>query len=272
MDWILLTLSCGVFNALWTAQIKGKIQGEGAMPFTTAMRWGVGGALLPLAWVTWRPVRPEWWLFTVLAGSFECASLWTMSRGVRSDYYATFAISNVSPLFVALVAPFVLGEEIGWMLGAGTALVVLGALWMHFRGHWSRWGLASALFTSLTAMSSKVVIGQGSAIAHASLAFSLGALVFQLIGYRHPGMSMRNVSKQILLSRYLVLLSALATITYYIALQIAPVTKVSPLVRVNLIIAFLLSYYNLRERQDWQGRAFGALLLLSGLILVLWKP
>jgi len=272
MTWLWLTLGSGLFNGLWTAGIKSKVQTSDAMSFTSALRWGVGLGLLPLAVLTWTPVGPSWWFFTALAGFLECVSLWTMSRGARYEYYATYALSNTSPAFMALTAPLFLGESLSTNLWAGTALVTAGALWMHYRGHWSWWGLGTAVIGSFSAVCSKAVIGQGSAIAHASLSFLLGILLLHLLQPKNVSLRPARIWRRMGEVKWLILLSGLATFCYFTAIRMAPLTKVSPFVRVNLVVGFLLSYYLLKERRDWRGRLVGALILLSGLALILVHP
>jgi transporter family protein len=271
MTWIWLTIGCGVLNGFWTAGIKEKVQTSDALSFTAAMRWGVGLLLLPLAFLTWQPVPPVWWLFTALSGSFECLSLWMLVRGSRRDYYATYALANTSIAFVALFSPFLLGETITQQVVWGTVLATVGSLWMYYRGHWSWWGLGASFFGAFCPISSKVVIGQGSAVAHASLSFLIGTVFLQLLQTRNKALMVSAVSRRIWDVKWLIVVSAMATICYFSAVQMAPITRVSPLVRVNMIVGFLLSYYWLKERKDWRGRAIGGIILMAGVLLVAWK-
>lgn len=85
-------------------------------------------------------------------------------------------------------------------------------------------------------------------------------------------MQAANILRRSLEIRWLILLSALATICYFSAVRMAPLTQVSPFVRVNLLVGFILSHYLLKERRDWQGRLVGAIILLGGLVVILVKP
>lgn len=270
--WIWLTLSSGVLNALWTSQIKSRVQKEGAVPFTVSMRWGVALCLLPIALWTWRDVPTRWWVYSALAGLLECASLWAIVRGMRSDYYSTYALSNTTPFFVGVLAPILLGEAMTPSLWIGTMLVVAGALWLYYRGHWSWWGLLAAAIGSGSSLCSKEVIGLGSFSAHSSFAFGLGALLMTPLAFRGKNGGWSSLGRNLLGNRGLILFSALATISFYWAVQLAPLSRVSPLIRVNLIVGFFLSYFYLGEKQGWKSRGFGVILLLAGIVLVIWKP
>src|SRR5205814_1539890 len=56
MTWAWLTLTSGVLNALWSSQIKSRVQKEGALTFTVSMRWGVALSLLPFALYAFKPL------------------------------------------------------------------------------------------------------------------------------------------------------------------------------------------------------------------------
>jgi drug/metabolite transporter (DMT)-like permease len=269
--WIWLTLSSGVFNALWTARIKSRVQTEGALPFTVSMRWGVALCLLPLAILTWQPVSSRWWILSGLAGFLECLSLWAATRGMRKDYFSTYALANTTPLFIGFLAPWLLGEVITPSLWAGIFLVVAGAVWLYYRGHWSWWGLLAAWIGAFSSFCSKEVVASGSFSAHSCLAFSIGALIMTPLLFRKSQSGWRVLRRNIHQNKYLILLSALATVSFYWALQLAPLSRVSPLVRINLVVGFILSYYYLGERSGWKSRGFGAALILAGLILVVLR-
>src|ERR1700690_4458322 len=99
MFWAWLTLTSGVLNALWSSQIKSRVQKEGALTFTISMRWGVALSLLPFALYAFKPLSLQWWIYSTLSGTLECGSLWALTKGARKDFYSTYALSNITPLF-----------------------------------------------------------------------------------------------------------------------------------------------------------------------------
>ncbi len=272
MTWAWLTLTSGVLNALWSSQIKSRVQKEGALTFTVSMRWGVALALLPFALYVFKPLSLRWWTYSTLSGTLECASLWAVTRGARKDFYSTYALSNVTPLFSAFWAYFFLKENISPTLGLGVCLVVVGALWLYYRGHWSWWGLLSAAIGSLSGLFSKLALPESGYLLHSCFAFLIGAILLTLVGLRGKTTSVKSIGGNIWRNRFLVLFSAVSTVVFYDALLLAPLSRVSPLVRINLVVGFLLSYFHLKETQGWKARGFGAALLLCGLVLVLWRP
>jgi uncharacterized membrane protein len=269
--WAWLTLTSGVLNALWSSQIKSRVQREGALTFTVSMRWGVALALLPFALFHFKALSLRWWVLSALSGTMECASLWAMTRGARNDFYSTYALSNITPFFSALLALLFLDETIGPTLWLGVFLVVGGALWLYYRGHWSWWGLAAALIGSFSGVFSKLALPESGFLLHACFAFLMGAILLTLGGLRQGTTSPAAVARNVWANRTLIVFSAVSTVVFYAALQMAPLSRVSPLVRVNLVVGFLLSYFHLQEKKGWKSRGFGAVLLLAGIVLVLWR-
>ncbi len=272
MIWAWLTLSSGLLNALWSSQIKSRVQKEGALTFTISMRWGVALSLLPFALFALKVLSAKWWFLSTLSGSLECLSLWALTRGARHDYYSTYALSNVTPIFSACWALAFLGETLSPTLGLGVVLVVAGALWLYYRGHWSWWGLLGAIFGSLSGLFSKMALPESGFLLHSCFAFMVGAFLLTVGGLKGRTTTVPAIARNVWANRILIVLSALSTVVFYAALQMAPLSRVSTLVRVNLVFGFLLSYFHLGEKHGWKARGFGAILLLAGLVLVLWKP
>ncbi len=270
--WVIYALGSGIFNALWTSQIKSKVQQEGALPFTASIRWGVVVILAPIAILNWIPVSIKWWACTVFSGIFESLGIWTLARGAKINYYSSYALSNLTPIFVFFLGYRFLNEKVDVALGVGAALVGFGALWLYYRGHWSWWGFLASVIGAFSSLSSKLVIDQADPIQHACLSFLVGAIF--CTGFSvgsHPINSIRRITANIWAYRYLNIGSALATYCFYLALFLAPLSRMSPLVRINMVAAFLLSVFHLKERHDWKGRGLGALLILFGILLVIWK-
>ncbi len=63
-------------------------------------------------------------------------------------------------------------------------------------------------------------------------------------------------------------LSFIASLLFYVALKYAPVSKINPLVRANLLFGFLFSHYLLKEKEGWKSKALGGGLIMAGLLLV----
>jgi uncharacterized membrane protein len=99
----------------------------------------------------------------------------------------------------------------------------------------------------------------------------MSVVVFTLIKYFMRGENILESSIENLKNRKIMLpafFSSIATITYFTSLNMAPMTKVAPLMRFNLLFGFLLSYFMLKEVKDWKGKLIGGGLVLLGGVLV----
>ena len=153
----------------------------------------------------------------------------------------------------------------------GVGFVVAGAVWLYWRGQWSWWGLWTAVIGTGSSVASKWVIAESGWAPHACFSFLVGASSLTLAGMFGNHMKPSALGQNLFRNRLLILYSAIATVCFYSALNLAPLNRVSPLVRVNLIVGFALSVWMLRERDRLKSRAFGAFLILLGIVLVVWR-
>ncbi len=269
--WIPLVLLAALFNALWVALSKSLLRSIPSDLFTILFRAMTALFLFPLFIYRFQvPANKVFWLAVALAGVFESAAIIVQSIGVRKDYYATFSLANISPLFTLILAPHILHEKITFVLVMGVVFICAGVM-VFFSMNWrfSLFGLSAALFSSLMNISSKVAIEITDPYFFSFLAFLIGLAVIVPFS---PGM--RRI-KQIRFDRSMLkilaliaFVSFLATIFYNIAIDYGPITRVSSLVRINILFGFILSYRFLGERSRLRHRIPGGLCIIIGSILV----
>jgi uncharacterized membrane protein len=265
-----MAVVAGFFNALWTAQSKAVLQKLNPREFTLIFRLATAfllflPACLQFKWIpSW-----EWWGLVFLAGLFEGLRTWMLARGVKKDYYTTYAFYNLTPFFTVLAAPLLLKEAQGGALVTGGVLIALGAFAFHSVGGWSWTGLGGAVFSTAGVIVSKMALEQGAPLYFAFLSFFIGALVL----YPLEALGGSPLRRKVMEREWREVLqpalwSFIASVLFYVALTYAPASKINPLVRANLLFGFFLSYYMLKERKDWRFKALGGGLILAGLVLV----
>jgi len=272
MLWVWIILGGAVCNAYWTSSVKRNVQDVGVLRFTSSLRWGVALLLLPLTWGQWHLFSATWWVGGIVSGILESLGVWTLAQGAKKDYYATFALSNVTPLFVVFLSFWFLHETVTAGLVTGVLLVVVGTLWLYWTGQWSWWGLLSALIGAFSGIASKYVIAESGFAPHACFSFAVGALSMTLWGSQKEGFGLADLGKTVRRNAAPIFGSFLATIGYYLALSLAPYNQVSTLFRFNMVVGFLLSVYWLGEKKRLAPRAMGAILILTGVVLTIWRP
>jgi uncharacterized membrane protein len=271
MTWLLMAVAAGFFNALWTALSKPVLARMTSREFTLCFRTLTCLFLLPFALAEWTwSLPPSWWGWVSLAAFCEGLRIWFLSKGVKRDYYSTYAFYNLSPFFTVLVAPLVIPEPQSGLLVAGGVVLAVGSLVFYHLGHWSWPGLAGAVLSTAGVIAAKLALGLHPApLLLAFWSFGLGAVALApleaLGGRRLRWDSMRREARHIVPIAFW---SLVASLLFYVALAHADASKVNPLVRANLLFGFLFSYYLLKERGDWRGKAVGGALILVGLALV----
>ncbi len=272
MIWLVMAVAAGFFNAFWSALSKKLLEHLSAREFTMAFRIQTCLLLLPFAVFQWSWMTSwRWWAFTVASGVLEGGRIWLLTTGVKKDYYSTYAFYNLTPFFTVLAAPLLLSEPQPPILVLGGTLIALGAFIFHRLGRWSWPGLVGALFSTVAAILSKEALRAAPPLFFTFWSFLVGALALIPLEYLEPqghkGRRRMNLRdwKGVLPVAFL---SFIASILFYVALKYAPVSKINPLVRANLLFGFLFSYYLLKEKNGWKSKALGGGLIFAGLLLV----
>lgn len=272
MIWLAMAVVAGFFNAFWTALSKKLLTRLSSREFTMVFRTQVCLMLFPFALFQWSwMARWQWWALTAAAGVFEGGRIWLLTTGVKKDYYSTYAFYNLTPFFTVLTAPWLLSESQPPALVAGGILVALGAFVFHQMGRWSWPGFLGAIFSTVAAVLSKKALVDSPPLFFTFWSFLVAALILIPLEYLEPkrmkgtrGLTQRDWREVLPVA----FLSFLASLLFYVALKYAPVSKINPLVRANLLFGFFFSYYLLKEKAGWKSKALGGGLIFAGLILV----
>ena len=269
--WIGMVVVAAFFNALWTALSKPCLEDISPFDFTLLFRSLTALLLFPGFLIFFEiPIDMVFWLATIGMGTLELVRIAVFSSEIREDYYSTYAIYNAAPFFTVFLAPFFLPEHITYILVLGVLAIVGGAWIFYGIRRVTIGGIFCAFSSSLGGILSKVALTKSNAYFFAFTAFFIGVIIMGVVGYIKRGFILRRpVGKNVRLSILkLAFYSFLATTLYYLAMDMAPVTKVNPLVRLNLLFGFILSYYYLNEREFWQRKLAGGILVLIGGVLV----
>ena len=188
-------------------------------------------------------------------------------------------ISNTTPIFAAILAVPVLGEQLTWRLAAGTVLVVVGVgltVRPQDRGQTSRpWaGILLALNTAVMASISFLLrkIGLGM-LPHPVVASALtvtGSLITLV-----PYVVLRRRREPLRADRgsltYLIAGGLLTTggfLSYFAALNLGDVVRVTPLSNTTPLLALGLLYLFRQIETVAPATVAGAVLAVAGVLLV----
>jgi len=270
--WIALSIGCALGNALWTSLSKPIVQDILPLRMLTIFR-ALVALLLVVPFVVYGtfPASLSFWLVVLAIGVLHSARWLIIMHGVKSDYFSTYAMYNTAPLFVLLMAPGLLSERFGPQVWAGVLAITAGGVAFYRTSRISVYGLVGAVMTACINILCKVgveVVHPAAFIflmqASSFLAF---AVAFRFMGEASSGSGHVHWSEVRRIAP-LAVLSAASGLFFMYAISFDTATRVTALVRTNLIFAFALSYGMLGERSDWVWKAVGTVLILAGTLAV----
>lgn len=214
--------------------------------------------------------NPIFWLAILGAGVSEVIGIHVQTVGIKKDYYSTYSLANTSPIFTLIIAPYLLPERINIILVFGVTFTVIGGfIFYQINRKFSIYGIMRAVTTSITAILAKIAIGYSSGLTYPFLAFTIGVWVMVLcIPFTKEPIDWPTVKLSIRILLPLAFISAIAALSYCIAVQIGSITRVNPLMRVNLIFGFVLSYFILKEKGNIKRKILASILIIIGTIFI----
>lgn len=269
--WILFSIACALGNALWTSLAKPVVQHIPPLRMMVIFRTVVSLVLLvPFLWDRQVPADPVFWLIVAAVGILHGARWVIVLHGVKWDYFSTYGMYNTAPLFTLLLAPAMLPERFGASVWLGVLAIIGGGVMFYHTSRLSVYGLAGAVMTALINILSKRAIGQVGPLVFLFYMQASSAVVLHLAYALRPARDEPRPRWWPEIARIapLTLIATLSGIAFMYALWLDTATRVTAVVRVNLIFGFLLSYLMLREKADWQWKLAGALLILGGMAAV----
>ena len=269
--WIILTISAAFCNALWTALSKRQLGKISPYQFTLIFRALTTLFLLPAFLYDFKiSTNPVFWLAVLGAGALEMIGIHAQAIGIKRDYYSTYSLANASPFFTLIIAPYLLPEKINLILAFGAIFMVSGGIiFYQMNRRFSIYGIIRAVCVALAGILAKIAIGYSSGLTYPFITFAIGIWLMVLASpFRQEPInwSLFKPSTKTLVP--LAIVSAAATLFYYSAVQLAPITRVNPLIRVNLLFGFLLSYFMLKERDHIKRKLLAGILVIIGTIFI----
>ncbi|MGC8816345.1 MAG: DMT family transporter [Candidatus Hadarchaeum sp.] len=273
-----MALAAAFFWAM--GQVLGKLVMKELDPITfSAIRFSsVALALLPV-FLLLRPKTAGTWptLLAVTAGLFglAVALLILFYCMKRAPAHKVITIGNASPVWTALFAIFLIGEEINPLLPLSLALVVGGSLlFMPREKETDQWRFAvplsmvSAILWGLDLVLRKMAINlEINVLAFIWISVVAAAALLNLISLLKRSWKGQKLSKNILaLTLASTFFSHLATFLFMFALEVEKVSSLSPFSSAVIPFGFLLSILIIGEK-PYLRAAVGMIVVLLGVIL-----
>ncbi len=137
---------------------------------------------------------------------------------------------------------------------------------------WKLYALLSALFAALTAICAK--IGVKDVDSNLATAIRTTIILFLTWGIVFVSGHLSEVKSVPRFTWIFLILSGISTglswLFYFKAIQIGDVSRVAPIDKLSVVITFILAFILLKEPVSPKVIA-GALLILAGSILIMWR-
>lgn len=268
--WFLLTINSAFFNAIWTAFSKYDLQKISPYNFTVGLRIFTALLLFPLMLFFFElPTEPVFWIALIFAGVFEAMGIYAQSEGVKRDFYSTYSMANTAPFFTLIFAYFLIHEQINSFVILGSLSIMSGGIiFFRLKGRFLFCGILRAIGSAGVGVFSKIALQYSTPYVYPPMMFFVACFIF----YFNPMKDSKEIREVISANRksllLLALCSAIATFSYYTAIKLAPVTRVNPLMRINLIFGFIIGFYFLKERNDIIWKLIGSGFIFIGTVFI----
>lgn len=201
----------------------------------------------------------------------------------RSELSVTVPLVTLTPLFMLLTSPIILGEFPGVVGLTGIVLIVAGTYILNIgesrknflapfanviTNQGSRYMLIVAFLWSITANIDKVGVEETSPIFWAfskDFIIMLYLIPIMLIKSREPYKQLKSRGLPLF---YVGLFRSASVLTQMFAIQFVLVAYVIAIKRSSALLIILYAFFFLGEKKNFQTRLTGVLIILAGLVLI----
>jgi drug/metabolite transporter (DMT)-like permease len=250
--------------------------------------WSLFALMVPV-WVGYYlfdaipPLSPPFFQALIVGSFLNAIAVLFYVRAIQiSDLSLTVPIVALTPLFLLLIAPWLVGEYPVPMDVVGVFLIVGGAYVLNLRpqvaGYLAplkalltepgpRLMLLVAAIWSFTSSFDKIGVLNSSPSFWVVSLFSVDAILLTPILFLRTPRTLQSLTQNLPI---LLLIGGLSCVTVLVqmqAIQIAPVTRVIAVKRTSTLMGVLWGYLIFRE-QGIRQRAIGSLLMILGVFLI----
>lgn len=283
--WVLFALFCAFSLATSDALTKKalKLHNEYLIAW---LRLGFSLPLLIIAFILIPipQIKKEFYLILFISLPFEIAALVLYIKALKiSPLSLTLPFLSLTPLFLVIISYIMLGESVSFVGAIGIILIVIGSYVLNIkefkkgifepfiaisREKGSIYMILVAFIFSITASLGKMGIESSSPIFFGAIYFFLIVIAFTPIALYKAKDSLSQLNGATLRIALLPgIFYSLMIITHFIALSLTNVAYMISVKRLSLLIGVIYGYYLFKE-SDIKERFLGAILMLTGFILI----
>jgi drug/metabolite transporter (DMT)-like permease len=289
MVWLILAILTAFFESLKDVKSKQSLVYLDEYWVTWATQVIAVICLLPMLWINGIPtIQPGFWPALIIGGSLNVVAFLLYIQAIKAaDLSLTVPLIALTPLFMLVTSPIIVGEFPGPTDAIGVIMIVIGSYILNLqpRNHTPRdfWAPLRSLLAnpgcrkmlmvagmwSITANMDKVGVANSSPFfwSVALFAFVAAGITPILIWRRSSSSPLRQVWPHWRLLALAGAFSAAAIGFQMVAITLAPVTQVIAVKRMSSLISILFGYFLFGEK-NIRSRLTGGIVMIAGVVVI----
>ncbi|MEG4028348.1 MULTISPECIES: DMT family transporter [unclassified Microcoleus] len=284
MMWLILASLSAFFEAVKDVVSKHNLKANDEYVVTWSLTFFTAVFLTPLLLIIEiPPLNQQFWIALLIGGSMNAVIALLYIKAIKlSDLSLTVPLVALTPLFMLLTSPLIVGEYPNFFDGIGVFLIVMGSYLLNIKeksqGYLapfkallyqpgSKLMLLVAFLWSITTNFDKIGVQNSSAIFWVfALLTTMSVLLLPVLLHKTS-----NPKRQII--QYLPMLmatgffNALGVIFQMQALTMTLVVQVIALKRTSVLMGVLFGHFIFKEK-DIQERFLGAAIMMGGVLFI----
>jgi drug/metabolite transporter (DMT)-like permease len=291
MVWLVLAILTAFFESLKDVKSKQSLVYLDEYWVTWATQVIAVICLLPMLWTKGIPtIQPGFWPALLVGGSLNVVAFLLYIQAIKAaDLSLTVPLIALTPLFMLVTSPIIVGEFPGPMDAIGVVMIVIGSyilnlqprnhdtprdFWAPLRSLLANPGCRKMLMVagmwSITANLDKVGVANSSPFfwSVALFAFVAAGITPILIWRRRSSsVSLPQIWPHWQLLALTGAFSAAAIGFQMVAITLAPVTQVIAVKRMSSLISILFGYFLFGEK-NIRSRLTGGIVMIAGVVVI----
>ena len=284
MMWLILAILSAFFEAVKDVVSKHNLKANDEYVVTWSLTFFTAAFLTPLLFIIEIPrLNQQFWIALLIGGSMNAVIALLYIKAIKlSDLSLTVPLVALTPLFMLLTSPLIVGEYPNFFDGIGVFLIVMGSYLLNIKeksqGYLapfkallyqpgSKLMLLVAFLWSITTNFDKIGVQNSSPIFWVfALLTTMSVLLLPVLLHKTS-----NPKRQII--QYLPMLmatgffNALGVICQMQALTMTLVVQVIALKRTSVLMGVLFGHFIFKEK-DIQERFLGAAIMMGGVLFI----
>jgi uncharacterized membrane protein len=284
MNWILLSFLTAASEA--AKDVFGKISLRQTNAYIVAWAYRLFSLpfLIPFLFFIEIPtVYPMYWVALLVGGILNVAtSVLYMKAIEHSDLSITVPMVTLTPMFLLLTSPILIGEVPSFMGVIGVLLIVVGSYTLNIsdakKGFWKplkslvsdkgpRYMMAVAFIWSISSNFDKIGIQASSPMFWAITVNAFIALAMIPLVLVKVKSNVSQIFHNVKLLMPIGIFGALTLVFQMHAIELANVAYVISIKRVSVVLAVVAGYFIFKEK-GFRNRLLGVILMLMGVVLI----